>query len=186
MGQSGEYRVADRERVDRVLDRMAASVLATLRGVPLVVGILRRGVPLARALAQRMGVLAGQPVPVAEVRLKRYADDLALLHREPQLELVTPELDVRDASVLLVDDVLYTGHTVLRAASWLAALGAGRVHVAVLCVRDVTELEVPVRADFVGLRLEVEPASIIKVHVPPYEEDWSVILTRRPSVPAAG
>jgi pyrimidine operon attenuation protein/uracil phosphoribosyltransferase len=177
--------VAKQARIDQVLDRMAGGVLATLGEVPLVIGILRRGVPLARALAGRLEALSGRPAPVAEVRLKRYADDLTLLHREPQLEPVTQGLEVRGARVLLVDDVLYTGRTLLRAAGWLSGLGAGSVHLAVLCARDARELEMPVRAEFVGLHFDVEPGAIIEVQVPPYEGQWAVLLTRRPAAPAA-
>jgi pyrimidine operon attenuation protein/uracil phosphoribosyltransferase len=177
------FLIADQARIEQVLDRMAADVLAALGDVPLVMGILRRGVPLAGVLARRLEARAGKPAHVVEVRLKRYADDLSLLHRQPELEPVTPGLDVRGARVLLVDDVLYTGWTLLRAAGWLAGLGAARVHAAVLCARSRDEREAPVQADFVGLHFDVRPSDILKVHVPPYEPDWSVMLAQRPGLP---
>jgi pyrimidine operon attenuation protein / uracil phosphoribosyltransferase len=178
---SGEVCLATRSRVEAVVDRMAAQVLATSEEVPLLLGILRRGAPIAQALAARIEARTGSPPTVGQVRLKRYADDLTLLHRRPELEPVTPGLKFKGASVLLVDDVLYTGWTILRAADWLAEMGARSVRAAVLCARSEQEREVPVKADFVGLRFDVEHSGIIEVHMPPFEEDWAVMLGRRPA-----
>lgn len=132
--------------------------------------------PLADRLADRLGstpVGAG----VQEVALKRYADDLTLLHERPELE-EEPELEVDGRSVVVVDDVLYTGRTLFRASQIAVAAGAERVRTAVLCSRGPNE--VPVAAAVTGLRLDVGAEGVVEVHVPPYEDDTGVHLVRRP------
>lgn len=159
-----------------VIDTMARQVLRFLSsGRPLVlVGILRRGEPLAQRLAQRLGALGAAPSALFGLRLKRYADDLTLLHPETDLT-ENPALAAADLSascVLVVDDVLYEGHSLLRAVAYLAQRGAGEIRTAVLVDRGVTRL--PIHADVVGLRLEVAPGSVVECHVPPFEPDFRI------------
>lgn len=78
---------------------------------------------------------------------------------------------------MLVDDVLYTGRTLLSAATRLLEAGAGQIRAAVLCSRDRND--VPVSADPVGMQLDVGPSFLIEVQVPPYEEDLAVVIRRR-------
>jgi pyrimidine operon attenuation protein/uracil phosphoribosyltransferase/prolyl-tRNA editing enzyme YbaK/EbsC (Cys-tRNA(Pro) deacylase) len=179
-GEQSESRrcLADRARVGELLDALAAQVRARLGGVGdlVIVGIHRRGIPLARLLAERLG--QGR---VQALCLKRYSDDLAVLHDQPRLDERRFPLDVDGRTVLLVDDVLYTGRTLRRAVDHLSARGASRVYTAVLCARGGRE--VPVRADFAGLRLELEADAIVDVHVPPYEPALAIVLRRRPGAP---
>lgn len=121
----------------------------------------------------------GGPVPVSEITLKRYAEDLTVLHERPELG-GRPELDVEGRRVVLVDDVLYSGRTLFRAVELLVDAGAAEVHAAVLCSRGPNE--VPVHADFVGLQLDVGGENAIEVHVPPYEERLRIVLRHRKDV----
>lgn len=86
MTEPSGFRVADAGRVARVLDRLARRIHAELGAGIHIVGILRRGEPLARELGRRLGELRGEDVEVGTLRLKRYADDLTVLHEEPELE----------------------------------------------------------------------------------------------------
>lgn len=169
----------DSASLEVVLDRMAQQAAGLLRGPhPVaVVGVLRRGAPLADRLTQCMVQRHGLANPLRlDLSVKRYADDLTLLFPETRFA-EAPEhaaLDFRDHTLLVVDDVLYTGHSALRVVEWLSRKRPAAIRLAVLADRRVNTL--PLRADVVGLRLEVAPTDIIECHVPPYEPDFSVQL----------
>ncbi len=170
----------DRRAVETVLDRMAAQAAASLRGAddPVLLGILRRGAPLALLLQARLRALHALDVPRFELKLSRYADDLALLHPETELTetLEFAARDIRRSTVLVVDDVLYLGHSLARALVYLSRRGAAVVRAAVLADRCVAQL--PVHADIVGLRLELAPGDVVECNVPPYENDLGIDLLR--------
>lgn len=170
------FRVADAERVRRLLDGIARRVAARSDGRLELLGVRRRGVPLAERLADRLEE-TGIDSPVQEVVLKRYADDLTLLHEQPELK-EDPDLDVEGRDVLVVDDVLYTGRTLFLAAQIASAAGASRVRAAALCTRGGNE--VPVDAAFTALRLDVGPENVVEVHVPPCEDELGIELARKP------
>lgn len=172
------FQLMGRAGVETVLERMAAAIQARVAGEVALVGIRRRGAPLAERLAERIGQRTGAEVAVGEFELKRYADDLTVLHERPWMADPKLSFDVADRTVILIDDVLYTGRTILRAATWLDEAGAARAYCAVLCTRGAVDL--PIEAAFVGLHLEVGEGNIIEVHVPPYEEDLAIYVRRRP------
>lgn len=178
----------DTAALEAVLDRMAAGCAALLEGAdrPLIVGVLRRGAPLARAIAKRLATRHGLAAPeVVEVRIKRYADDLTLLHPDTMLaEDPTQEgMDLSGRTVLLVDDVLYEGHSLWRAVGWLKAKRAEVVRTAVLADRRVARL--PIHADVVGLSLEVPRGWVVECNVPPYEPELRIDLCRLGPAPSA-
>jgi len=170
----------DAQELDVVLLDMARQLAARLHGQPFaMVGILRRGEPLARMLQRHYSSLTGEPLPpLYGLKVKRYADDLSLLHPATALS-ESPELaalDLAATPLLVVDDVLYEGHSLLRVCAYLAQLGAHRVHSAVLVDRCVSIQ--PIHADIVGIRLQVAPQDIVECHVPPYEADFRIEVAR--------
>ncbi len=174
----------DTAALQAVLDRMAAQAATYLAGEPdpLLLGILRRGAPLAELLQLRLKAAHGLDVPRYGLKLKRYADDLTLLH--PGTELTeNAEFSARDlsrATVLVVDDVLYEGHSLARVLSYLSQRGAPTVRIAVLADRCVARL--PIRANIVGVKLQIAAGDIVECHVPPYEAALGIELLR-PSMP---
>jgi pyrimidine operon attenuation protein/uracil phosphoribosyltransferase len=171
----------DAAQLNAVLDAMARQVAGLLigRSEVAMIGILRRGEPLARMLQQRLSERFGlAPLPLYSLYLKRYADDLTLLH--PHTELTeNPQLaalDMAHTTLLVVDDVLYHGHSLLRTIAYLARLGATEIRTAVLVDRGAEKL--PVRADIIGVRLDVAPTDIIECHVPPYEAELRIDVLR--------
>jgi pyrimidine operon attenuation protein/uracil phosphoribosyltransferase len=170
----------DRAALEAVLDRMAGAAAALLRGAedPLLLGIIRRGAPLAELLQERLRETYAFHVPRYALKLKRYADNLALLH--PDTELTeNAEFSVRDvsrATVLIVDDVLYLGHSLARVSTYLSQRGAPVIRAAVLVDRHVTHL--PVRADIVGIHLQIAAGDVVECHVPPYEPEFAIELLR--------
>jgi len=169
----------DRAELDAVLDAMARQVAARLQPQQrlAVIGILRRGAPLAQRLTELLVQRHGIEPPLRlDLAVKRYADDLTLLYPETRLDEQAghAELDLSGHSLLVVDDVLYTGHSLLRVLQYLAGKQPAQIRVAVLADRCVARL--PVHAEVVGVRLEVAPGSIVDCHVPPYEPDFRIDL----------
>lgn len=164
MSEPRKQLVAEAADVERLYDDMAVQLAPRISDDTLMVGLRRRGVPIAEALAARL-----EPTPtVGELSLKRYGDDLSLLHDIPHVDEESLTVDVRDRHVVIVDDVLYTGESLLRATCFLRAAGAVKIQVAVLCERAGRTM--PVAADVVGCRLEVMPDWVIHCLIPPYEE----------------
>lgn len=171
----------DGNQLEAVVGAMARQLAACVSVTdPLaLVGILRRGAPLADRLAAALARSHGFPAPLRlDLSIKRYADDLTLLFPETRFDedAAHRSLDLSQHDVVVVDDVLYTGHSLLRAVSYLAAKRPRRLLVAVLADRCVAEL--PVAADVVGLRLQVAPSDVIECNVPPYEPDYRIELLR--------
>nr|WP_298163794.1 phosphoribosyltransferase family protein [uncultured Pseudomonas sp.] len=172
------YNTAELQLIVEAMARQAATLLPL--GQSALVGILRRGEPLARMLQQRLAQLTGQAeLPLFALKVKRYADDLSLLHAQTALT-ENPELaklDMANTSLLVIDDVLYHGHSLLRTCAYLSSLGAQHVRTAVLVDRCVSQQ--PVHADIVGVRLQIAPDDIIECNVPPYEPDFRIEVVRQ-------
>lgn len=162
-----------------IVDNMARKLAGLLSGgePAIVVGILRRGAPLADRIVDCLRQHPGVPLPLrVDLKVKRYADDLTLLHPETQLSederQPLPALEGR--TLVVVDDVLFTGHSLLRVVEHLARRQPARILVAVLVDRGVACL--PVHADVAGVRLDIAAEDIIECNVPPYEPDFRIEL----------
>jgi pyrimidine operon attenuation protein/uracil phosphoribosyltransferase len=170
----------DTAALDAVLDRMAREAFPLLADAedPLLLGILRRGVPLAERLQARLKANHGLDVPRYGLKLKRYGDDLTLLHPDTQLteSVEFSARDVSRATILVVDDVLYQGYSLARMQAYLVSRGAPVIRAAVLADRCCVVL--PVRADVVGVRLQVAPNDVVECNVPPYEEEFRIEVLR--------
>ncbi|MEY5100732.1 MAG: hypothetical protein RJA36_3451 [Pseudomonadota bacterium] len=169
----------DSAELESLLDAMALQAARLLHGRDrvAVIGILRRGAPLADRLAERLVRDHGLERPLRlDLQVKRYADDLTLLHPETELTEQAPHaaLDLSGWTLLLVDDVLYTGHSLLKVLDYLARKQPAEIRVAVLADRVAATL--PIAADVVGARLQIAPAGIIECHVPPYEGEFRMEL----------
>lgn len=171
------FRLYHASDLDPVIDDMARQAAGLLDGTPTVLlGMLRRGAPLADRLLARLR----QRAPDAELRrldvlVKRYADTLELLHPDTRLD-APADAHLAGTRVIVVDDVLYQGYSLLRLFEWLNAQHPAAVHAAVLVDRQ--RYRVPVRADIVGLTLKIAPGDVIECNVPPYESDFAVDLWR--------
>lgn len=173
--------VYDETQLEFVIGDMAQRLAERLdRADPLaVVGILRRGAPLADRLVAALNRHHGIRAPLRlDLRIKRYEDDLTLLHPETRFDENEEHraLVLKDYSVVVVDDVLYTGNSMLRAVAWLAQKQPRRIIVATLADRCVARL--PIRADIVGVRLQVAPPDVVECNVPPYEPSFRIELLK--------
>ena len=152
------------EGIQRALTRMAHEImeqLAPLDNVVLV-GIRRRGVPLAQRLADIIEQYEHVKIPVGEVDIAMYRDDLS--HREVKVERQILPVDVTGRTVVLVDDVLHTGRTVRAAMDALLDQGrAAKIRLAVLIDRGHREL--PIRPDYVGKNVPTAQSERIGVQL---------------------
>lgn len=168
-------------QIDAVLDNMAwqaAGFLTTKQRI-MIVGILRRGAPLAEMLHKKLiNQFDLADISLMNLQIKRYADDLTLLHPETKLteNPMQASLDLRDTTILVVDDVIFRGHSMLRAVEYLARKSAAEIRTAVLVDRGANKL--PVRVDVAGVRLDVAPPDIIECNVPPYETEFKIDLLK--------
>ncbi|MFJ2693117.1 phosphoribosyltransferase family protein [Pseudomonas sp. NPDC087336] len=177
---SQRLRLYDSDELDDVLQAMARQAAALLPpSQAALIGIQRRGEPLAERLRLHLSHQTGQPeLPLYPLKVKRYADDLQVLHAQTQLteNPLLGELDLANTTLLVVDDVLYEGHSLLRTCAYLAQLGARRVYTAVLVDRHVCQQ--PIHADIVGVHLQVAAGDIVECNVPPYETEFCIDVVR--------
>jgi pyrimidine operon attenuation protein/uracil phosphoribosyltransferase len=162
-----EKTVLDREDVRRTLVRIAHEIVEKTGGEGVaVVGIHRRGAVLAARLRDLVAELVGEPVPLGDIDISFYRDDLA--RREPTAQPVVHashvDFPVEDTTIVLVDDVLYTGRTVRAGIDALFDYGRPeRVQLAVLADRGHREL--PIRPDYVGKNLPTARGERVNVRV---------------------
>jgi pyrimidine operon attenuation protein/uracil phosphoribosyltransferase len=179
----------DTAALERVLDTMAASLAPRLQGAQAItlVGVRRRGAPLSDWLLARLRpLLPGADIARLDLLIKRYADDLTLLHPQTQLT-EAPEhaaIDLTGRTVVLVDDVLYQGFSLNKALQYLLTKGGKAILSVVLVDRVCATL--PIHADVAGLKLQVAPGHIVECHVPPFEPTFQVVLVQPGGGKAAG
>jgi pyrimidine operon attenuation protein/uracil phosphoribosyltransferase len=160
-----EKTVLDCEDVRRTLVRIAHEIVEKTGGEGVaVVGIHRRGAVLAGRLRDLVAELVGEPVPLGDVDISFYRDDVALRAAHPVVHASHVDFPVEDATIVLVDDVLYTGRTVRAAIDALFDYGRPRrVQLAVLADRGHREL--PIRPDYVGKNLPTASSERVNVRV---------------------
>ncbi|MEH7435981.1 bifunctional pyr operon transcriptional regulator/uracil phosphoribosyltransferase PyrR [Neobacillus drentensis] len=145
--------VLDEQAIGRALTRIAHQIIEKNKGIEecILVGIRTRGIYLAKRLASRIEEIEGNPIPVGEIDITLYRDDLSKKteNQEPLVKGSDIPVNISDKKVILVDDVLYTGRTVRAGLDALMDIGRpAAIQLAVLVDRGHREL--PIRADYVG------------------------------------
>jgi len=164
--------VLDEQAIRRALTRIAHEIIEKNKGIEgcVIVGIRTRGIYLAERLAQRIEQIEGKKVPVGELDITLYRDDLTKKteDHEPLVKGSNITKDITNQKVILVDDVLYTGRTVRAALDALIDIGRpASIQLAVLIDRGHREL--PIRADYVGKNIPTSSSEKIVVEL--QEED---------------
>lgn len=156
----------DENQMNRALSRIAHEIIERNKGVEHValVGIRRRGVPLAHRLAAKLKEFEGTDIPVGTLDITLYRDDLTELASVPLVQKSEVPFKLPGTCVILVDDVLYTGRTVRAALDALLDIGRPSViQLAVLVDRGHREL--PIRADYVGKNVPTSKKEVVAVHL---------------------
>lgn len=161
----------DEAAVNRALKRISHEILERNSGTEnlCIIGIKRRGVSVAKIIADNIYNIEGVRVPCGEIDITYYRDDLSLISEEPVIHNTELPFSVADKRVVLTDDVLYTGRTVRAALDALTHCGrAAAVQLAVLIDRGHREL--PIRGDYVGKNIPTSKSEVIAVKIPPYDD----------------
>lgn len=177
LGVREKARLMDEAAVNRALMRLSHEIAERNRGVENVclVGIRRRGEPLAKHIRGNIERIEGVSVPCGSVDVRYYRDDLRPVAEEPIVSGAQLEFSVAEKTVVLVDDVLYTGRTTRAAMEAVLACGRPRaIQLAVLVDRGHREL--PIRADFVGKNVPTSHTELIEVRLPEYDGETGVFL----------
>ena len=176
-------RIMDSMRINRALARLASEIVEENHGAGhlYLVGIQRRGVPLANRLADKIADIEGERPPVGVLDITLYRDDLSTVGANPIVNRTDLPIDVEGRNVLLIDDVLYTGRTIRAALDQLIDFGRPRrVQLAVLVDRGKEHRELPIQADFVGKFVPTKKSEIIKVMLEDIDGDEAVAIVERP------
>jgi pyrimidine operon attenuation protein / uracil phosphoribosyltransferase len=176
----GQKRVLESDEIRRALTRVAHEILERTNGAGdiLLLGIPTRGVPLARRLAERAGEFEGRAIPWGSLDVTMYRDDLRLRPARALGRTELPQAGIDGKTVVLVDDVLYSGRTVRAALDALTDLGRPKVvQLAVLVDRGHREL--PIRADYVGKNLPTSQREQVRVLLAEVDGEDAVLLGDR-------
>ena len=167
----------DESAVKRAIKRISHEILEKNGGCDniCIVGVKRRGVPLAGMIAANIADIEKKLVPCGNLDINFYRDDLAHVSADPILRSAQLPFEVTGRTVIIVDDVLYTGRTARAAID--AVFSKGRpaaIQLAVLVDRGHREL--PIRGDYVGKNVPTAKSERISVKLPPYDDGISVEL----------
>jgi pyrimidine operon attenuation protein / uracil phosphoribosyltransferase len=157
-------KILDAERIRRMIDRMAHEIVERQKDLQelALIGIRTRGVPLAARLAGRLSDLVKQSFPVGTLDITLYRDDLSTVAPQPLLKKTEIDFDLNGRTVLLCDDVLYTGRTIRAALDGVIDLGRPRaIRLAVLIDRGHREF--PIEANYVGKSVPTASREVIRV-----------------------
>jgi pyrimidine operon attenuation protein/uracil phosphoribosyltransferase len=162
--------ILDAQAMRRMVTRIAHEIVERNRGTGelIIVGIRRRGVPLARRIQEKIREFESTEVPLGMLDITLYRDDLQTISHAPVVRTTEIPVDVENRIIILVDDVLYTGRTVRAAMDELIDFGRPRsIQLAVLIDRGHREL--PISADYVGKKVPTSKREVIAVNLE--EED---------------
>src|SRR5437870_10029722 len=163
MSMKVNYQLMKAEEVTATLDRMADDILKANEGRPVVlIGIQRRGVPMARRMAIRIAEKTQREPQIGTLDINLYRDDLTRVASQPVVQKteVPPNIDDRD--VVLVDDVLYSGRTIRAALDALCDFGRMRTILLAVMI-DRGHRELPIEANFIGKRITTKDDEVVEV-----------------------
>jgi pyrimidine operon attenuation protein/uracil phosphoribosyltransferase len=166
--------------IERTLVRLAHEIIEKNNGIRELglVGVRRRGVPLAQRLGAMIQRIEKKPVPVGTLDITLYRDDLSTVGPKPLVQKTDLGFDITGKTIILVDDVLYTGRT--SRAAMDALFHYGRPKLVQLCVLiDRGHRELPIEATYVGRQVQTTAAEIIEVKLREVDDAEKVLVVER-------
>jgi pyrimidine operon attenuation protein/uracil phosphoribosyltransferase len=163
--------------MDLALARISAEIVEKLSPEDefAIIGIRRRGVHIAQRLCNKLQAILKRRIPIGILDITLYRDDLTTISNRPMLRETLIDFDINNLSLVLVDDVLYTGRTVRAALDGIVDLGRPKkVQLAVLVDRGGREL--PIQADYVGKNVQTGDDETVEVRVNEEDQEERVIL----------
>ena len=169
--------IVDADGLRRVVTRIAHEIVERNKGVEdlVLVGIRRRGVPIASRMAQKIQEFEGRMPAIGSLDITLYRDDLSTVAHQPVVGATDIPVDINGKVVVLVDDVLYTGRTVRAAMDALIDFGRPRA-IQLAVVIDRGHRELPIRADFVGKNVPTSKKEVIGVKLAEVDGVDSVVI----------
>jgi pyrimidine operon attenuation protein/uracil phosphoribosyltransferase len=156
----------DIQAIRRALTRIAHEIVEKNKGVDdvILVGIRTRGVPIAECIAEEIEKIEGKRIPVGVLDITLYRDDLSTLSYQPIVHPTQMPVDITNKTIILTDDVLYTGRTIRAALDAIIDMGRPKtIQLAVLVDRGHREL--PIRADYVGKNVPTAAKEVVSVQL---------------------
>ncbi|HHW45091.1 bifunctional pyr operon transcriptional regulator/uracil phosphoribosyltransferase PyrR [Desulfofundulus thermobenzoicus] len=172
--------ILDKEGIRRALTRIAHEIIERNKGTEelALIGIRRRGVPLAERLAAKIKEIEGSTVPVGTLDITLYRDDLTTLAQQPLVHRTEVPFPVSDKKIVLVDDVIYTGRTIRAALDAIMDLGRPRV-IQLAALIDRGHRELPIRADYVGKNVPTSRREVVAVRLQEIDGEERVLILEK-------
>jgi len=169
--------IVDAEGLRRIITRIAHEIVERNKGVSeiVLIGIRRRGVPIASRIAERITEFEGKPPAQGSLDITLYRDDLSTVSHQPVVGSTDISVDIQGKVVVLVDDVLYTGRTIRAAMDALIDFGRPRA-IQLAVVIDRGHRELPIRADYVGKNVPTSRKEVIGVKLSEIDGADAVVI----------
>lgn len=173
-------KILDKDLISRTLERIAHEIVERQKSMEdlAIVGIKNRGAYLGERLAEKIKNITGSKVPVGALDITLYRDDLTQVSEQPVVHATEIDFDIDGKTIILVDDVLFTGRTIRCALDALIDFGRpGQIQLAVLVDRGHREL--PIRADYVGKNVPTSLKEVVEVRLETPDGRDEVVICER-------
>lgn len=180
MGFIEKAKILDNEAIQKTIMRIAHEILEKNKELKdlVIIGIRNRGAHLANRIAQGIQRISNFTVPVGILDITLYRDDLTTIAQQPVVHKTEVNFDITDKSIILVDDVLYTGRTIRCALDELIDFGRPKdIQLAVLIDRGHREL--PIKADYVGKNVPTAQKEVVQVRLVESDGTDEVVIEER-------
>lgn len=168
------------EDVNRAIVRISHEIIERNHGTEnlCLIGIKTRGIPLAYRIAQNIKKIENRDIEVGELDITLYRDDLTMLARNPIVSDTKIPFSVEDKTIVLVDDVIFTGRTARAALDAVMSVGRPKkIQLAVLVDRGHTEL--PIKASYVGKNIPTSLSEVVSVHLAEHDGETNVSISEK-------
>ena len=172
--------IMDKASFERTLVRIAHQIIEKNRGTDdlCLIGIRTRGVPLARRIAENIRIIEGVGVPVGELDITLYRDDLSAIADAPVVSSSNVPFSVEGKTVVLVDDVIYTCRTARAALDAVMTLGRP-ARIQLFCMIDRGHAELPIKANYIGKNIPTSQSEVVSVKLDETDGETGVAILER-------